>query len=124
MGCSRKGKIVSVQAPARRPGDTRQDGLSATADAFGARVSLPIEGRLLFFVVGHDGPPDAAVQRAGGVIVARLADPRHALALAPLTSHAALRADRELNHAGPVSIDPVRFGQFAALIGLDQERRP
>lgn len=120
----REGKTLSVQAPDRHPGHPRPSGSSETADAFGARVSLPLEGRSLFFVVGHDGPPDAAVQRAGGVIVARLADPRHALAIAPLTAHAALRGDRGINTAGPVSIDPVRFGWFAQLIGLDTERQP
>lgn len=117
-----QGEVVNVGAPDRHGEDAARGGYSATASAFGARVTLPVEGRSLFFVVAHDGPPDAAIHRAGGRIVARLVDPRHALAIAPLVAHAELRADREVRHAGPVSIDPVRFGRFSEMIGLDRDR--
>ena len=73
----------------------------------------------LFFVIGRDGPPDAAVRSVGGTVVTHLQDPRRALALAPLSAHAELRQHRSLRLAGPVSIDPKRFEQFTRLIGLN-----
>jgi hypothetical protein len=56
----------------------------------------------------------------GGVIAARLSDPRHVLAVAPLASQAALRNHPAVAHAGPVSLDPQRFAHFAQLMGLDR----
>jgi hypothetical protein len=99
-------------------------GVSAMADAFGAKVSVPVEGRSLFFVVGRSGAPDAAVQAAGGRVVVRLPDPRRVLALAPLEAHAHLRGHPDLALAGAVAVDAERFGAFARMIGLETERPP
>lgn len=102
----------------------QSSGLSPTAEAFGARVSLPIEGRSLFFLVGRSAPPDAIVRANGGIVVTRLPDPRRVLAVLPLAAHAGLRAHPGLELAGPVTIDAGRFGRFAELIGLDDARPP
>ena len=99
---------------------TRLEGeFAGVAEAFGARISLPMEGRSLFFVVGRDGPPDAAIRGLGGVVVTRLPDPRRVLAIAELAALSALRQHPALQIAGPVSIDAERFGRFAQLVGLD-----
>jgi hypothetical protein len=94
-------------------------GSSATARTFGAEVSLGMEGRSLFFVLGRDGPPDAAVRAAGGQVVTRLPDPRRVLAVAPLDAYSGLNRHPAIALAGPVSIDANRFGSFAKLVGLD-----
>lgn len=93
-------------------------GSSATARSFGADVSLGMEGRSLFFVLGRDGPPDAAVAAAGGHVVTRLPDQR-VLAVAPLDAYQDLSRHPAVALAGPVSIDAERFGSFAKLVGLD-----
>jgi hypothetical protein len=94
-------------------------GSSATARSFGADVSLGLEGQSLFFVLGHGGPPDAAVRAAGGQVVTRLPDPRRVLAVAPLDAYQGLSRHPAVALAGAVSIDPERFGSFAKLVGLD-----
>jgi hypothetical protein len=94
-------------------------GSSDTARTFGAEVSLGVEGRSLFFVLGRGGPPDAAVRAAGGQVVTRLTDPRRVLAVAPLEAYAGLSKHPAVALAGPVSIDAQRFGSFAKLVGLD-----
>jgi hypothetical protein len=109
---------VSPQSPQRSA--ARPPGSSPTSDAFDASVSFVTEGRSLFFVVGRAGAPDGAVLSNGGVIAARLSDPRHVLAVAPLASQAALRNHPAVAHAGPVSLDPQRFAHFAQLMGLDR----
>ena len=97
---------------------------SATAEAFGAEVSLRADGRSLFLVVGHEGPPDAAVHSVGGSVVTHLQEPRRALAIAPLAAHAELRAHRDLELAGPVSVEPRRFERFCRLVGLGEAAHP
>jgi hypothetical protein len=94
-------------------------GESATSRAFGANVSVATGGQSLFFVVGWTGSPDHAVRSVGGQVVTRLPDPRRVLAVAPLESYAALSRHHEIALAGPISIDPERFGAFARLVGLD-----
>jgi hypothetical protein len=94
-------------------------GTSATARTFGAEVSLGLEGRSLFFILGRGGPPDAAVRAAKGQVVTRLPDQRRVLAIAPLDAYAALSRDPAIALAGPVSIDAQRFATFAKLVGLD-----
>src|SRR5919108_5575981 len=99
-------------------------GGSSTAKAFGADVSLEIEGQSLFFLVGRGQPPDAIVQGAGGVVVTRLPDPRRVLAVLPLSTFSELQRHPGLELAGPVAIDAERFGRFAKLIRLDDARPP
>jgi hypothetical protein len=94
-------------------------GSSATAAAFGANVSVAARGDSLFLVVGWSGPPDPAVRAVGGQVITRLPDRRRVLAVAPLDAYAALSRNPEIALAGPVSIDPERFGRFAQLVGLD-----
>ena len=94
------------------------------ANAFGAKVSVPVNGRSLFFVVGRSGAPDAPVQAVGGTVVVRLPDERRVLAIAPLAAHEQLRRHPDLALAGAVSVDARRFGAFARMIGLDTERQP
>jgi hypothetical protein len=88
---------------------------------------MGMEGRSLFFVLGRDGPPDAAVRASGGQVVTRLPDPRRVLAIAPLDGYKSLSRHPAILLAGPVSIDAERFGSFAKLVGLDaspQEPEP
>ena len=113
---------MAARTPDRYCGDP--NGLSSTARAFGARVSLPLEGRSLFFVVGRDQAPDAIVRAAGGTVVARLPDERRVLAILSLAAGTGLRGHPGLELAGPVSIDAERFARFTALIGLDDARPP
>lgn len=94
-------------------------GSSDTARSFGAEVSLGMEGQSLFFVLGRGGPPDTAVRAAGGQVVTRLPDPRRVLAVVPLDAYSGLSRHPAVALAGPVSIDPQRFGNFAKLVGLD-----
>ncbi len=75
-------------------------------------------------MIGRDGPPDAIVASIGGTVVTRLQDRRRVLAVAPLAAHAALRQNRGLELAGPVSIDPERFERFTRLVGLNDPRPP
>lgn len=96
---------------------SRPTGSSATADAFNARISVADHGQSLFYVVAHNGTPDAAVRAVGGQVMTRLAAPGRALALAPLSAHSQLRDHPALKLAGPVTIDPDRFQRFARLIG-------
>jgi hypothetical protein len=117
-----KGPPLAVHAPDRSCG--KPSGLSTTARAFGARVTLPLEGRSLFFVVGRDGAPDAIVRAAGGIVVARLPDSRRVLAILSLADGTGLRGHPGLELAGPVSIDAERFARFTELIGLDDARPP
>lgn len=103
---------------------------SAIANAFGASVSVAdAEGSSLFFVVGRIDAPDRAVREAGGRVVTRLPDPRRVLAVMPMSAYPGITRHRDLVSAGPVNIDPGRFGAFARLVGLDDEsghvaRRP
>lgn len=113
---------MAVRASDRSSGEP--SGLSSTARAFGARVTLPLEGRCLFLVVGRDGPPDAIVRAAGGTVVARLPDSRRVLAILSLADGTGLRGHPGLELAGPVSIDAERFARFTELIGLDDARPP
>jgi hypothetical protein len=53
--------------------------------------------------------------------VTRLPDPRRVLAVAPLDAYTGLRKHPAVELAGPVTIDPERFGSFAKLIGLDAQ---
>jgi hypothetical protein len=99
-------------------------GSSAMAEAYGARVSMPVEGRSLFFLIGRAGPPDAIVRDAGGDVVTRLRDPRRVLAVLPLAAHAGLRRHPGIELAGPVSIDAERFSRFARMVGLDEAHPP
>lgn len=94
-------------------------GSSATSRAFGASVAVATEGQSLFFVVGWSAPPDVPVRSAGGHVVTRLPDPRRVLAVAPLEAYSELSRHPEIALAGPVSIDPERFGRFAQFVGLD-----
>ena len=99
-------------------------GQSATARAFGASVSMPMEGQSLFFLVGRGEPPDAIVRATGGVVVTRLPDQRRVLAVLPLAAYAGLREHPGLELAGPVTIDAERFGRFTELVGLEEPRPP
>ena len=110
---------MSQQQEDRYCGSVSSVGESATSRAFGASVSVSNEGQSLFFVVGWAGPPDLAVRAAGGQVVTRLPDPRRVLAVAPLEAYSTLARHHEIAVAGPVSIDPDRFGSFAQLMGLD-----
>jgi hypothetical protein len=94
-------------------------GTSDTARAFGADVSVAANGRSLFFVIGHSGPPDLAVRAAGGQVVTRLPDARRVLAVAPIDAYTGLSRHPAVALAGPVSIDAARFSSFAKLVGLD-----
>ena len=94
-------------------------GSSDTARTFGANVSMGLEGRSLFFILGRGGPPDVAVRAAGGQVVTRLPDPRRILAVVPLDAYSGLSRHPAVELAGPVSIDAARFGSFAKLVGLD-----
>lgn len=95
-------------------------GSSDASRAFGADVSLRTAGQSLYFVLGHSGAPDEAVQAAGGQIVTRLPDPRRVLAVAPLDAYAGLRRHPAVALAGPISIDAERFERFAQLVALDR----
>jgi hypothetical protein len=108
-----------VQDPDRYCGDSPPVGTSATARAFGADISVAADGQSLFFVLGRTGPPDLAVRAVGGEVVTRLPDPRRVLAVAPLDAYSSLSRHPAIALAGPVSIDPARFGSFAKLVGLD-----
>jgi hypothetical protein len=122
VATGQRGGFVDAQASDRHRGATT--GLSPTAKAFGASVSIPMEGQSLFFLVGRGEPPDAIVQATGGVVVTRLPDPRRVLAVLPLAAYAGLREHPGLELAGPVTIDPGRFGRFTQLVGLDDARPP
>jgi hypothetical protein len=93
---------------------------SSMADAFGAEVSVPVDGTSLFFIVGRGGPPDMVVSSFGGTVVTRLPDRRRVLAVLPLDVHAALARHPGVATAGPVSLDAERFTRFARLLGLDE----
>lgn len=93
---------------------------SGTALAFGARVSIPLEGSALFLVVGRADGPDAVVRRHGGRVMTHLQDRRKVLAVLPLASWMGLRAHRDIASAGPVGIDQDRFQRFAELSGVDE----
>ena len=107
------GAVVAPEGP--------RSGVSAMADAFGAQITMPIDGRSLFFVVGRTGPPDRIIASVGGSIVTHLPDSRRVLALAPLEALGTLTNHPDLAVAGPVSVDEARFSSFARLIGLDDE---
>jgi hypothetical protein len=114
-----EGGSVLVEGTDRYCG-TPPVGSSDTARAFGANVAVSTEGQSLFFVVGWTAPPDVPVRAAGGQVVTRLPDPRRVLAVAPLEAYSALSRHPDIALAGPVSIDPERFGRFAQLVGLDR----
>jgi hypothetical protein len=99
-------------------------GASTTAAAFGANVTLPMEGSSLFFVVGRAGPPDAIVNGFNGRVVTRLPDGHRVLAVLPLAAYTGLLEHRDVAAAGPVSVDRERFHRFAQLIGLDEAHPP
>jgi hypothetical protein len=113
---------LAVHAPDRSCG--KPSGLSTTARDFGARVTLPFEGRSLFFVVGRGEAPDAIVRAAGGTVVAHLPDARRVVAVLSMAAGMGLRGHPGLELAGPVSIDAERFARFMELIGLDDARPP
>lgn len=113
---------MTVRAPDRSCG--KPSGLSATARDFGARVTLPLEGRSLFFVVGRGEAPDAIVRSVGGTVVAHVPDARRVLAVLSMAAGMGLRGHPGLELVGPVSIDAERFARFMELIGLDDARPP
>lgn len=112
---------MASQETDRYCGSTPPPGASATARGFGADVAVADapDGRSLFFVVGRTGPPDRAVSAVGGQVVTHLPDRRRVLAVAPLAAYARLSGDPAVALAGPVTIDPERFGHFAQLVALD-----
>jgi hypothetical protein len=120
------GNRASVAGAANRVGTAfARPGPTSTAEAFEAEISTSDQGRSLFFIASRTGTtPDAAVSAVGGTIVTRLHDVRRVLAIAPLAAHAQLRTHRDLELAGPVSVEPQRFERFARLIGLGQAEQP
>jgi hypothetical protein len=44
--------------------------------------------------------------------------------VAPLAAHSQLRLHPRLRQAGPITIDPQKFGQFVQMLGLDTEQDP
>jgi hypothetical protein len=111
--------LVHVASSVAHPART-----SPVAAAFGASVSMPMEGSSLFFVVGRSGSPAAVVHSFGGKVVTRLPDPRRVLAILPLAAYTRLLEHPELDAAGPVALDAERFRRFAKLVGLDEAHPP
>ena len=102
-----------------------RSGDSATARQFGASIDVATtEGRALFLVVGKGVSPRPAVASVDGQVVAELPDGVRVLALMPVAMQATVQRHRDVALAGPVTIDPVRFARFAALLGLNGGAEP
>jgi len=100
-------------------------GDSAIARQFGASIDVAATGgRSLFLVVGKGVSPRSAVASVDGQIVVELPDGVRVLALLPVAMRGTVQRHRDVALAGPVSVDPVRFARFAALLGLNGGAEP
>ena len=100
-------------------------GDSAMARQFGASIDVAApEGRALFLVVGKGVSPRPAVSSVDGQIVVEFPDGVRVLALLQVAMQASVQRHRDIALAGAVSIDPVRFARFAALVGLNGGAEP
>lgn len=89
---------------------------SQMSEAFGADVELKSTGTVLCLVIGRISPI-SAVNAVNGSIVTIISQNR-VLALVDIVFLSNLRGHRDVVLAGPVSIDPQRFAQFARLVGV------
>ena len=97
-------------------------GDSPTARQFGASVDIAgAANRSLYLVIGHRKSPRSAVTALGGEVVVALPDGVRVLAVMPTAAQLAIQRHPDVALAGPVSIDPDRFGRFVALAGLNGE---
>lgn len=97
-----------------------EESMSALGRRFNAQLTVtPRADGGLYLVVGRVGSPDLAVATIGGQVLVRLPNQTHVLALIPSNTERALKAHPDVALAGAVTIDPVRFAQFARLAGLD-----
>ena len=100
-------------------------GDSPTARQFGASVDIAgAANRSLYLVVGNRQSPRSAVTALGGEVVVALPDGVRVLAVMPTAAQLAIQRHPDVALAGPVSIDPDRFGRFVALAGLNGEAGP
>jgi hypothetical protein len=96
-----------------------QVGSSPIAQAFGADIQVVSPQHRLFLVIGRAAPPVALVHRFGGRVVFQLPETNKLLAILPVDVQPLFLSHPQIALCGPVTIDPVRFAQFVALIGLD-----
>lgn len=97
----------------------RQVGRSPIAETFGANIHVVAPQHRLFLVIGRAAPPVALVRKYGGRVVFLLPDTNKLLAILPVDAQPLFQTHPQIALCGPVTIDPVRFAQFVALIGLD-----
>lgn len=91
-------------------------GESATAQAFGATVSVA-QGSWAICLVAVRRDPAAALNAVGAKLLASLTSSK-VIAFVDMTLFAQLRSHPDVAHAGAISIDPQRFARFQEIIGL------
>jgi len=96
-------------------------GESNTARAFDANIHLELPDRGLYLVVGRGRSPVTLIKTCGGQSLVRIPDSFTVLAMLPVQTFLAFQKHRDIALVGPVSIDPVRFAQFAQAAGLDPD---
>jgi hypothetical protein len=93
------------------------------ARAFEARIKWQAPERGLFLVVGRGKSPVAAVNGAGGQVVANLVGGRRLLAVLPVTQAMTLHRHPDVALAGSVTVDAARFKRFMKLAGITDETK-
>lgn len=98
-------------------------GSNDASEAFAAKVEIDTSSICLCLAIGNDISPRSAVSAVGMRIIAELGEAR-ILALGSLEQTLQLSRHRDVRTAGPVTIDPLRFRQFATLISPKEMTSP
>lgn len=88
---------------------------SPIASSMGARVSVTGPARALYLIIGDSTALDSLVKRAGGEVVLRLNGGKM-LAVLSFGGYLALRANHQISHIGPVSVDVNRLAKLSQLL--------
>lgn len=86
------------------------------ARSFGAKVEVS-SGSLALCLIVTVGSPLPAVNAVGARVLAQLS-PTRVIAVVDMTLFGQLQHRRDVLMAGPISVDPARFGRFQRIVGV------
>jgi hypothetical protein len=94
---------------------------SSMASAMGASIKITGPARGMYLIIGCGLPMDSLVKSVGGEIALRF-NGRKMLATLPFTGYLSLRANREISHIGPVTVDVNRLNKVAEMLSKGVKR--
>jgi|GEM_PF-1483850 hypothetical protein len=88
---------------------------SSMASAMGASIKITGPARGMYLIIGCGFPMDSLVRSVGGEIALRF-NGRKMLATLPFSGYLSLKANREISHIGPVTVDVNRLKKVAEML--------